>query len=441
MSRFKMAQRRSMLDKFKQNFDVGTKSLSLFDRQFREFFQKLQEFDEIARQEGAKLAPLKKGAENHFENKNYIGCAEQLGRFYDSLKKINDSFDKIVNDLAEQNYSVLVDHLDDDVKKYIHEQIQSNAGRRQPALTSRAGLFDWLKDSIYTRRRAINALEKKFSRFKELRTGLGREIVQADKVFVDVIKIFKVMSGAIAKGDINAYERNIELFKKVFTANNTRYRSFFVTHIKPFGEYLAKHLALNSTVAPTDPTGKALDTKLPASGFAGLPNYAPSGPSPALVPTPQIHSLPSQPSAPVAQRAPVTLEAPDPIPFKLRQIEDSVLKSTGPASTAPASQLFQGPPATINSGPKHNPAAKAKKPAPRLKNPPPIDMTDEALEADDQYFDAYASNHDEFLTKLATMEDKSLKALANEILEYSESLEDTDPEASLRLLAIVEGIL
>ena len=56
-------------------------------------------------------------------------------------------------------------------------------------------------------------------------------------------------------------------------------------------------------------------------------------------------------------------------------------------------------------------------------------------------WDQFAGSHEEFITKLGEVDDNDLEALANGILAYSESLEDSDPVASLKLLAIAEGLI
>ena len=457
MSQFKMAQRRSMLDTFRQNFDVSTKALSLFDRKFRDFFDLLQTADEEARELAMNLSPYKKGAAAQLSEKNYLGCAEQLGRFYDTMGQINKAFITIEKTLETENYSILVDHLDDDVKQYLHEQTKNAAAIRLAEFTKQAGLFDWLKDSIYSRRRAINALEKKFPFFKNLSHGLAQEVKRLDVVFISTLKIFKLMSVAIAKGDISEYEKNIKAFADLFGPHNKRFRAFFATNVKPFGEYLKKQLEMSRpTVSESvsDETPKSTenlqvpDLDLPE---AALPTESPA----------QIHEESAdEEELSDASVAPMGNFMSGPTNTFTSTPKYEMPQSYKP--TAPMGNYLSGPTNTFTSTPKSEvqqaiqkvlqknpvkrpvkapvpgkvPMKPATKPAEPVVNVMPKEVIQDQHQARDM-FDSHAA----FISRISLMKNASVSELTDTILAYSESVQDTDPEASLRLFAIVEGIV
>ena len=436
MSQFKAAQRRSWFDKkIRQNLDVSTRALSLFNSQFNELFTFLQQTDDEARELAMGLAPFKKRAEGQFSEKNYLGCAEQVGRFYDTAGEINKSLSKINTTLEEKNYSILVEHLDEDVKQYLADQ-SKNAVLQLVQFTKTAGLFDWLKDSLSTRYRAISMMEKKFSRFKELRVGLEKEVRMLEVLHSNILKIFKKMSTAIAKGDISEYERNIKLYSDMFTIHNNRFRAFFNKDVKPFANYIKDQLEKTKAKAISVP--KPAPEAPKQNQYLNLPeNHTSEVPE-----APEDEEEESLLNIPVNQNAHAA-----PMGSYLSAPTQTFTTPSSPQSaieTAPMGSYLSAPnqtftPAMMEARLKAKKLAPTKAPIKSKVEPKINTLQKETVQEQPKASDV--ETHAAFLDKISLMKNSSIPKLVNEILAYSESIEDTDLDASLRLLSIVEGVI
>lgn len=464
MSIDKNAQKRSLRDRMTETLDLSTRTLSLFDKQFADYMQKLRVADDFSRKEALKLKPILKATSTLLAGSDYIGAAAKLASFYEILEMILTSFDVLTTHLTDERHQLLIDHLDDDTKRNIVKYFRrpKKASDDRDRLVKKADVLNWFAGKFNARRRALKSLEKRVPQLKELRTQIKTELTSAESLLEAVLKNFDQMSKARSKGDINGYHNHINDMNRAIAPVKIKFDKFYDTTVEPFIDYIEKKIGPKEE-AKQEPKGedRYKFTDEPASQTEEVT-------VPEEVLNPKVDRSTPVASGPIAPGPshPTSGEqfetkAPTKLPF------DQILRMT-PTTAPAASGQFVNPhtyenkpaPAAAPSTPpppesgtqKAEAPKKIKKQEPKSSGPKlgpdgkPLPLAPPGrakAKADDGFAFDYsrASSHSQFITKLASIDENNLQALAQEILDYSETLEDSDPVASLKLLAIVEGLI
>jgi len=462
----KLAQKRSLRDRFRQNFDIGSHAQAFFDPSFKEFRKKLMTADNEARELGSNLLDFKRNSEGSFRDKNYLFCAFQVGRYYDTLDQIVEKLMSPFSDFAIREKELLIDHLDPEVRQELIRRMKGAQTQSDPII--KKAFFDWLRNMVSTRRKAVSNLEKRFNKFDDLRNGLSLALKQLDRVNDQVMVSFKTLSEALSVGDSATYEKNVKSLRLLASTNHKQFNEFFKKTVAPFQAYLEKELdveapkdnVVSTEPAPTGSTAPATTnpaTPATTTNPAAESNSQPSSssPAPTWVTAPvsnwgaarpgdqlSLFNRPAPSAAPQPTSPAVSTNIQEDIKNELEGTIPPVPPVTAPVFSAVTNLSKATPgakPAPKPSAPKPPPLPKKEKPAPIKAKPAPIKAKPAPTPGIPSASpEVSASIKLDFLTKLAFAKNK--QEMIHGILSYSELMEDQDPNMSMKLLAIAEGL-
>lgn len=443
----KVAQRRRLQDRL----ELGSRTLSLFDREFADYMKKLRSADDFAREQAQKLKPILKESVSLVNADDYIGATARLAQFYEIWDTIFSNFDIISGELKNNSHKLLVDHLDDETKlsllKYLKRPKNIKKASFNGHLVSRAGILDWFAGKFNARRRALRSLEKRVPALKELRNRVKKENTIADSVLNSALKLFNVLSAARAKGNIDEYVKSVSQLYSIVNPAKTSFDNFYDSTVQPLAEYIEQNLPSSTseeknedkeektseryTVQYTDEV-PSKDKYKPDPGIA----HGPIAPGPA---NPTTESIETKENVPTPIKT--DWKSPPPVgsgfinPYQFTSKPTSTLQDKKEEKPEVKSEVKEEAKPEVKVEEKTAPKPQPKS-EPKQKTDPtgrPLPMAPPGRKVSHQDF----INH---LVKLAKS-DCDIEVLAKNILAYSEELEPIDPVASLKLLTIAEGLV
>lgn len=501
----KLAQKRNLTDRIKQRLNIGDAAMGWLDPTYKKFRNDLIATDKAVRLKAMRLNEFRREADKSFKQKNYLYAATQVGLYYDLIHEINETFNEQFATFDPDEIKLMVDHLDPQSQQYIINRFNRNKKAEfAESRMQKTAAFDWLRNLVYTRRRAVSILEKNFGarKIKVLRDGLAIAINKLNVLHEIVMGKFEEMSTVLAAADFDKYR---DVLGQLFVATNVHdkeYDEFFKKSVEPYHAYISEQMAkvekmraeqaesarsveelaqadakqqmlmerapedrknfderLNATPGvPGRATGPLIPSTvlspMDTGPMAHVPGPTPPAPMPHGGPTGPQLGLPGMSNRPSYLDMPPNLNAPAQVP--------------APAAVAPSNQLGldfrtnqqktdaltdevlnskQTAPATAFPAavaPKAAPKAVAPKAAPKAENAGRRIKVRNKAQPDENAADAYdyyvKADHSALFVKLAGCDTKA--EMIESLLSYSAYLDSNEEELdSLKVLAIAEGLM
>lgn len=408
----KLAQERDIFNKLREKANITGKILESINPEFQEMMDKLRATDEKIRSHAENIKDIVRAAKSHNNRRDYLSSATNIASFHERCRFISAELQKFIKGVNLKHYKFLLDQFDDEQKqklfgydpdKEISLEEESAAVDDRvitAALKKQAGLSDWwfgMTDPIgdlahnlsNSRGVAMRALEKRFSIafLKELKANTGMMVVRTQRFLSQLVATFKILASALAKRNVDQYVKAAKSFISKFAEYHKSFAKYYKDNIIPLKE---RHSELvQESQAKKDEAARRMEEE------------------------------------------------------KSKKMEDDAARTRQEApSSAPGSAPFPAarpyqytPPGT----PGHIPmvAVPGVKKEKKMYEPEHI----AELLSEEPFDLTKKKSSDEFIAKIekfASTNDP--KSFMLEVLAYSEKLEETDPETSLKLLAIAEGI-
>jgi len=402
----KLAQDRGIFNKIREKTNITGRILESLNPEFQEMMEKLRATDEKIRGHAAEVKTAVRGAKSFTNRRDYLSAAGSMSAFHERCRWIAHELQKFISGVDLKHYKFLLDQFDDEQKQQLFgydpnyeikpddEMSAADAKVVNAALKKRAGLSDWwfkvtdpIEDAAHNlttqRGIAMRALEKRFSIsfLKELKANTQIMVARTQKFLQILLATFKRLATALAKRNVDQYVEAAKSFISKFANYHAQFIKYYEKSIVPLKTQHEKILAEQQDLKTKS------DEK--AQQLAGQPPAAPAVQKP-FVP-------PAQPVAVQDRRRPG-----EPVPMGSKE------------------QPFQQNLRDLLGKDFDEWAAKPKGPI----APTPLKVAPRKADA--------------FISQLEKTSNP--KSLLLEILAYSGEIEDINPDASLRLLAIAEGI-
>jgi hypothetical protein len=401
----KLAQNRGFLNKLREKTNLSGRVLESINPDFQEIMDRLRSTDEKIREQASELKTAVRAANSYVRRRDYLMGAHSIAGFHERCRYIAAILDKFKDSIDMKHYKFLLDQFDDEQKQQLFgydptKDVVFDKGDVNDvienvitaALKKDAGAMDWLTMNIadpisdvvnnLTNERgiAMRGYEKRFniSFLKELK---GKSISMADKTerfFRYLISTFKRLASSLATRNVNQYIILSKDFIKKFAIYHGIFVEFYSGVVAPLKEQHQKMVdEKRMREVAAENQKKEDERKLQEETQAGIEKQFPTQTS--------VQQAPQQVSAPMR-------------PLPSQKEKNDVLNRLD----------------TENEMMDHKPFPLTNK----------------------------KKSHSDFIGKLKIVAIKNdPKLLANEILKYSELLEDDAPEESLKLLSIAEGLL
>jgi hypothetical protein len=426
----KLAQDRGLLNKLREKTNITGKILESLNPEFQEMMDRLRATDEKIRSHADQIKDVVRAAKSHTNRRDYLSAATNISAFHERCRFISAELQKFIKGVNLKHYKFLLDQFDDEQKqalfgydpnKEINLEEESQAVDDRviiAALKRYAGLSDWwfkitdpigdLAHNLSTSRGiAMRQLEKKFSIafLKELKANTTVMTIRTQRFLSILLSTFKALATALAKRNVDQYVKAAKSFISKFAVYHTQFVKYYTDNIVPLKE---RHNELLEE-AKAEKAAKEEAMK-------------------------KEEDVPRQAEE-----------------DKARKLEEEAAKQR---EISPPSSYVQTRPGMPGHIPMVTVPGAGKLPTGRIPVPHqgPMKETPEEkmylgknlenlLKDEENPFDLTKRKAANFITrieKFAEIEDH--KSLMLEVLAFSETLENSDPETSLKLIAIAEGI-
>jgi hypothetical protein len=437
----KTAQRRSIWNKLYELADVPRRSAEDYFRpKFKEVADKINKADDKIRnillggKTGLSVKKLLQDARSMINRREYMASVVNLGKFNDRLLEVAKVLDELVIDISAIHHQFLFGKMPAEYRLALNEMRTRYASINEE-MFKQAGFKDFWHNIGTPRGRALALWEKRYPEVAvKLKESVLTQLSEAQELLSDILARLKEMDRYRTRREFSKYEEAARSLKNLITASETKFKSFYKTHIVPELEKMEafekKQLAEQglSSVAPTPGASSPAivsptipDLEIPTS----KPSVKPTG-TPTLDKT--IEEVTEGLSSPVPPRVTNPLgtgsfiEAPKPTEPAATPATTPDLP-TGLSTQTPAKPA---PPTAAEIADKLKP--KRKKAS---KTVPVVPSTAEAN-------DAYA--HQSFMKSLEVYSNEDPALLAAHISRYARSIQTQDPETALELFKIAKSL-
>jgi len=393
----KNAQERGLLNKLREHANITSKLLESINPKFKKMMDDLRKTDEKIRGYSEQSKDLIKSAKSLVNRRDYLSAASTMSSFHEKCRYIAAELDKFIKNVDMDSFSVLLDQFDDEQKERIfgydpnkelnlNEVSFVNDMEVMASFKKQAGLSDWWHNLTNERATAMRQLEKRFSIsfLKDLKTNSINIFNDSQRFLQFLLATFKKLATALARGKPSIYISVAKSFMSKFDQYHKSFVKFYEKNIIPLKQQHEKMVA-----------DKKQAEELDRQKYKDLLNQPG-----AMKLNPQTTQAPMQqgPSAQMGPDQPINLT--------------NIAPSTKQKSLDVLDELNKPKP---GEEPYNNIQDKNKQ-LPQILSK-------------------------QFITKIEKIaSDNHPRSLMLAILKYSAELEDINPEASLKLLAIAEGI-
>lgn len=382
----KTAQERSLLNKLRERTNISGKILEGLNDEFAELMTRLRSTDEKIRAHAEQTKDLTRAAKSLLNRRDYLSSAANISAFHERCRYISAELEKFIRSVDLKHYKFLLDQFDDEQKEQLFgydptkdlSLDSATAAFVSLSIIKQAGLSDWW----------FSMTDPLADVAHNLTTGRGQAMRALEKRFsISFLKSLKTNSSIMVSKTERLLQLLLAIFKKLGTALAKRNVDQYVENAKLFIRKFAEYHTVFVKYYNTN-----------------------------IVPLKEQHNQLME-----AARQAEADKAKEDVARKIKEDEDKPQLPVNYTETSLTDNQQKQP---------NESKPKAEKPEELLyedvsKLPQP-----EAKKAHIEFFDR--------IEKFASVDDKS--GMLNAILAYSEELETSSPEASMKLLAIAEGI-
>ncbi len=474
----KRAQKRGLIDKLKENVNLGGRAAEIFSPTFAAIMDKLRDTDDKVREalnSDSNLKDLLKDSRSDFNRREYMSSIAKLKKFHDIFEKVHVILQDFHMDVTKAHEEFIFEGLDEETKQSLtglKSKFETKSSLKN-LLIKDAGISDWWYTLTNDRGKALRAWEKRYpSQMKKLKSQTDSLISKSENLLKLLLVSLEEMSSARSGRKLEAYSKAVEKFLSKYKDYNNQFKQYYIENIKNFVEKV--QLTESKSIEVKDKESNQ-EIKVNDKGSNQENDLKPKGdPILELV---NEHNKVSKTPEDIAKQENLREQLAE----QAKKDQDKTNQAP-PSSNTDQSETNKAPPSSKTEKNKQaqidaikakidpiyedilNVNIDIKSYEEQLNNQDNLDERDkvkkflfdavEKKEALTKQFKQLAaelkkleeeskpkSAHNNLLNTLKVLSSESPKVLAREIYKYAKSIENTDLNTSLKLLAIVEGII
>lgn len=384
----KIAQERGLLNKLREKADISGRILESLNSEFAAMMDKLRSTDERIRSHAQNVKGNVRAAKSLVARRDYLSAATNISAFHEKCRIISAELQKFINSVDLKHYKFLLDQFDDEQK----QQLFGYNPEQEIKLEDEETAF--VDDAVLEKNAAwFNSTDPLADLASNLTSSRSQAMRALEKRFsISFLKDLKSNTNVMVIKSQHFLQALLTIFKRLATALAKRNINEYIQAAKIFISKFAVYHQLF------------------------VKYYEKS-----ILPLKQQHEK--------------VLQAVE--EEKSRKLEEEAAKQRK-ENTQPYT-----PKPILPTAPPKNPPPPPKSEKLMYQPSNLTDLLNEEPEDEAQPFDlTKRKSAEDFIAaieKLAEADDA--KSLMLEILAFSEALEDTDQDTSLKLLAIAEGMV
>jgi hypothetical protein len=455
----KLAQKRSLRSKIWENVNLTGKALEGLHPEFKELMVSMRKTDKAIRDAADDVKPAVRYARSALRQRDYLNAAHFVTAFHQRLRFVAHHLNIFLQNVDVDHFNYLLKNFKNRHNNQIFEYDPNaeikEACQQFDALTKEAGVYDWLKDKalhvydfttdtasniITNKGRSRRLMEKRFNigfmkDLKEETTGMVEESMSMLK---DLLRILSELESGVSRRNPGAYIEGAKDFIKMFNDYHKKYEKFHAKIVIPLKEFKAKADKEEAAQRQAIEEQKEMAARQEAEQHAAreraemeaAENNVFVSPH-RFIPQESPASQYSEPSFEQWQKAPGKEENQE----ALNRLEEN--DKQNPFAIEESAKPAQEP-----KEERKNPKAPLSlKVQPQQETELEKALKQEVLK-EEEAPSSKAAGHNPFVEQLSVFaQEDDIKGFVQEILDYSEMIEDTDPEQSIELLSIAQEIL
>lgn len=426
----KLAQKRSLRSKIWENVNLTGRALERLHPEFKAVMQNMRSTDKEVRKTVDDIKPIIRAARSSVRRRDYLQAAVNVAAFHQRLRQAIYLLDKFVKNTEVTHYNYLLNQFNERNKEQLfgydpNEEIKE-ACQVFAQLSKEAGAYDWLKDKYHnisdllsdtvsnittTKGRARRLLEKRFDvsflrQLKDMTIGIVEE---SSDLMRELLSLLNNMESGVSRRNPNLYidkaKELISLFNK-YHKSYLKYDNKVVAPLRTHQDNLNKAEADRLAQEKAEQAAREEQARAAAEAKE-IAEIEEAKKSPFVTPYVEPQSEPEE-----------VYKEPSFEAWKEQQVK--------PEEVAEIDQKLEDlrknkeEPKVQNDN-----AGSGKKPLPLQVKP----QEEEAPQSKAAY--------SQFLNQLSVYADNSDAAsMIKEIVDYSQVIEETDPNSSSRLLLV-----
>ena len=252
----KISQQRGFTDKLREQIGLSGRMLESVNPEFQEMMEKLRSSDERIRSTAEPLKALARSAKTNVARRDYLSSAAVMSAFHERCRYIAAELNRFNQSVDLKHYKFLLDQFDDEQKEKLFgydpnkevdlsDEVAAVADGliNTAALKKNAAASDlWFKmtDPIADlatnltqgRGAAMKALEKRFSIsfLKDLKINSITMVDKTQRFLNVVLTAFKKLAIARAKRNVDQYIKIAKVLIAQFSGSKNGYHTLFVNY-------------------------------------------------------------------------------------------------------------------------------------------------------------------------------------------------------------------
>jgi hypothetical protein len=416
----KQAQKLGPLTKAREWINrPGEKLMSMWSPEFGELIQKLHEVDDKVREiaigdeEGGGLKDLLKLAKTNFNRRGYGDALKFLGQFHTIMEDISNTLKSLETAVEVKHNDFLFSEMDPEDIEYLTQKLGPKfKAKKVKQQIKAAGVMDWWNIMRGNVAGGRAAWERSFpKKAKEIKKGIATLLSRSETLLTNLLATLKVLGSYRATRKLEDYLKLSEKFIQ-------RYNQYDTTFATVYNESLSKLVDMQvEKMKPKD-----------ESPFqpAGIPSKERT--KPVEHPGPGFN--PFQHLIDVGKKKEEEEE--------MRKVQSG--QSRTPYSLVPSSKPVPTPP--TNPEPTSKESIQSVHSSDILPETPEIEQTKVSPKfVPPKEKPILVSNHQDFISKIASLETDSPFIVATELILYADKIKEADPETSDKLTQLSQKLL
>lgn len=238
----KRAQKRGLIDKLKENVNLGGRAAEIFSPTFAAIMDKLRDTDDKVREalnSDSNLKDLLKDSRSDFNRREYMSSIAKLKKFHDIFEKVHVILQDFHMDVTKAHEEFIFEGLDEETKQSLtglKSKFETKSSLKN-LLIKDAGISDWWYTLTNDRGKALRAWEKRYpSQMKKLKSQTDSLISKSENLLKLLLVSLEEMSSARSGRKLEAYSKAVEKFLSKYKDYNNQFKQYYIENIKNFVE-------------------------------------------------------------------------------------------------------------------------------------------------------------------------------------------------------------
>jgi chemotaxis protein histidine kinase CheA len=251
----KSAQQRSRRSKFYEGANVAGKALESMHSELAKVMDEIRTVDAKIRETAEDVKPAIRNARSALRRRDYLNAAHQIAGFHERCNLVNHILKGFIKEYDIKHFNYLLEDFEnkDQLFGYDPKAAITEAAREFDELTKEAGVWDKIvnitdaigdkaHNTFTDKGRAKRLMENRFNHefMKTMKDETTRIVVKSNKMLADLLDIFDKLESGVSRRNPRFYMVECKKFGQKFKVYHAEYLKFDEKVIQPLRNHQAE---------------------------------------------------------------------------------------------------------------------------------------------------------------------------------------------------------